>query len=173
MIELPTKVSSILFRVVYRPPLSPMSYLEELRTSLHCAVKHNVPVILCGDFKFPNIDWTTVSPSPCTPDATLFCEIISDCFLSQLVSFNTRKDHMLDLVFTTQPHHISLISPCDSLLNTDHDAVSFSVSAVLPLPPNGSRLLYKYSDIDLDNFNSVFSSVPWNVIDHDNDIELS
>ena len=171
-IELPTKASTILLGVVYRPPLSSVSYLEELHTSLLCAVKYNVPVILCGDFNLPNIDWTTVSPSPCTPDASMFCEIISDCFLSQLVSFNTRKDHILDLVLTTHPDHVSFISPCDSLPDTDHNAISFSVSAVLSSSSNNTRFLYNYSDIDLTHFNSVFFRIPWNVIDHDGDIEL-
>ena len=172
-IELPTKASTILLGVVYRPPLSSVSYLEELHTSLLCAVKYNVPVILCGDFNLPNIDWTTVSPSPCTPDASMFCEIISDCFLSQLVSFNTRKDHILDLVLTTHPDHVSFISPCDSLPDTDHNAISFSVSAVLSSSSNNTWFLYNYSDIDLTHFNSVFFRIPWNVIDHDGDIELS
>ena len=150
-----------------------MSYLEELRTSLLCAVKYNVPVILCGDFNLPNIDWTTVSPSPCTPDASMFCEIISDSFLSQLVSFNTRKDHILDLVLTKHPDRVSFISPCDSLPDTDHNAISFSVSAVLSSSSNNTRFLYNYSDIDLTHFNSVFFRILWNVIDHDSDIELS
>ena len=36
--ELPTRDTSVLFGVVYRPPQSPVSYLEELRSSMICAV---------------------------------------------------------------------------------------------------------------------------------------
>ena len=133
-------------------------------------VSLDVPVILCGDFNLPNIDWTTVSPSPCTPDVSMFCEIISDCFLSQLVSFNTCKDHILDIALTTHPDHVSFISPCDSLPDTNHNAVSFSVSAVFSSLANNTRFLYNYSDVDLTHLNFVFSIIPWNVIDHDGEI---
>ena len=36
--ELPTSGSSVLFGVVYRPPQSPLSYLEKLCSSMLCAV---------------------------------------------------------------------------------------------------------------------------------------
>lgn len=109
-IELRTKGYSVLFGVAYRAPLSPMTYLKELRNSSLSAINYDVPVIICGDFNLPNIDWMTVSPSPSTPDATTFCDIVSDCFLTQLVAFTTRKDHILDLFLTTFPDLISSIS---------------------------------------------------------------
>ena len=93
--------------------------------------------------------------------------------LMQACSVNTREDHILDLVLTTHPDRVSFISPCDSLPDTDHNAISFSVSAVLSSSSNNTRFLYNYSDIDLTHFNSVLFRIPWNVIDHDGDIELS
>ena len=88
----------IKFGVVYRPPQSPVNYLEELCSSMFCAVGCNVPVIICGDFNIPNIDWATVSPSPYSIDASIFRDIVSNCFLTQWVTFTTRSDHVLDLV---------------------------------------------------------------------------
>ena len=171
--ELPTRDTSVLFGVVYRPPQSPVSYLEELRSSMICAVGCNVPVIICGDFNLPNIDWATVSPSPCSVDASTFCDIVSDCFLTQLVTFTTRNDHVLDLVLTTHPDLIFSISSCDNLPNTDHNAISFSVASVPPRPINHSRLLYNFCSIDSTHLSSVLSSTPWCVIDYTGDIELS
>jgi len=74
-------------------------------------------------------------------------------------------------VLTTHPNLVSFISLCDSLPGTYHDAVSFSVTTVSPFFV--SRFLLKYKDIDFDHFNSAFSRIPWNIIDHDDDIELS
>ena len=82
--ESPTRCSSVLFGVVYRPPQSPLSYLEKLCNSMLCAVNCCVLMFICGDFNLPNIDWATASPSPCTTDASTFCDIVSDCFLTHV-----------------------------------------------------------------------------------------
>ena len=92
------------------------------------------------------------------------------CFLTQLVAFTTRKDHILDLVLTTSPDLISSISSYDNLPGTDHNAVSFSMALVPPSSSNNKRFLYNY---DSAYFNSTFSKIPWCVIDYTGDIELS
>ena len=97
-------------------------YLEELWTSLLSIMHLSFFVVI---FNLPNIDWTTDSPSPRTADASLLCEIMSGCFLSQLVSFNTRKDHILDLVLATWPDFVSSIHPCISLPDADHEVRLF------------------------------------------------
>ena len=164
---------SVLFGVVYRPPQSPLSYLEELHGSILCAVGCTVPVIICGDFNLPNIDWATVPPSPCSIGASTLCDIASDCFLTQLVTFTTCNDHVLDLFLTTHPDLIFSISSCDNLPNTDHNAISFSVVSAPPRPLNHSRFLYSFHGIDSAHLSSVLSSTPWCVIDYTGDIELS
>jgi len=129
-IELCTNKASVLFGVAYQPSGSSVNYLEEMHNSLLCAVNKNIPVLICGDFNLPNIDWSVVSPSPSTPVAAAFSDIISD--FSQLVTFPSHKDNILDLVLTIHPDLVSSISLCDSLPGTDHDAVSFSVTTVSP-----------------------------------------
>ena len=124
--------------MVYRPPQSPLSYLEKLCSSMLCAVNCCVLMFICGDFDLPNIDWATASPSLCTTDASTFCDIVSDCFLTQLVTFTTCKDHILDLVLAIYSDFISSISPCDNLPDTDH------VASVSPQPLNHTRFLYNY-----------------------------
>ena len=56
----------------------------------------------------------------------MLCDIVSDCFLVQLVSTNTRQ-HIL--VSTNNPDIISSVSVCDSISGTDHDAVNFVIGA--------------------------------------------
>ena len=172
-VELPAKSSSVLFGVVYRSPSSPVSYLEEFRNSLLRAVACDLPVFVCGDFNLPNIDWTTVVPSIVSSHASTFCDIMSDCFLTQLVTFPTCQNHILDLVLTNHPDYISSINSYDNLPDTDHTAVHFAMALTLRTPLHNARLLYRYQKIDHDHFTSVFSNIPWDVIDYTGDIELS
>ena len=89
-VSIPTKSSPLLFGVFYRCPHAPLSALEALRSSVCSAVTQNQIVVLCGDFNLPHIDWDTISPSARTPAASMLCDMVSDCFLTQLVSANTR-----------------------------------------------------------------------------------
>ena len=99
------------------------------RTILHYIVFQ--PVILCGDFNLPHIDWDTTSPSARTPAASMLCDIVSDCFLVQLVSASTRQDSILDLVLTNIPDDIFSVTVCDNIPGTDHDAVKFVIAAAM------------------------------------------
>ena len=134
------------------------------------AVTHYQPVILCGDFNLPHIDWFITSPSSHTPAATMLCDFVSDCFLVQLVSANTRQDSTLDLVLTNVPDNFSSVVVC---AGTDHDAVKFNIEAEVCLKATPSRCLYNYKKINQNHFVSIFSRVPWHLIDYDADIELS
>ena len=173
-VSIPTKFSSILLGVFYRCPLAPPSVLEALRSTVCSAVTHNQPVILCGDFNLPHIDWSITSPLIRSPAATMLCDIVSDCFLAQLVSANTRQDSILDLVLTNIPDRISQVTVCDNIPGTDHDAVKFVIDVELCSKANSPpRYLFDYSKIDQDHFVSIFSRIPWNLIDYGGDIELS
>ena len=154
-------------------PLAPLSVLEALWSSVCSAVTHYQPVILCGDFNLPHIDWFITSPSSHTPAATILCDFVSDCFLVQLVSANTRQDSTLDLVLTNVPDNFSSVVVCDNIPGTDHDAVKFNIEAEVCLKATPSRCLYNYKKINQNHFVSIFSRVPWHLIDYDADIELS
>ena len=83
-VKLLSSPNSILFGVFYHPPDSSLSVIEELNTSLS-SIGSNTPLVLCGDFNVPSIDWSVVSPVISSPIAALFCSITQDHFLSQLV----------------------------------------------------------------------------------------
>ena len=76
-VSIPTKSSTILFGVFYQCPHAPLSILEALHSSVCSAVTQKQPVILCGDFNLPHIDWDTTSPSVHTPAASMLCDIAS------------------------------------------------------------------------------------------------
>ena len=143
-VSIPTKSSVILFGVFYRCPQAPLSVLEALRSSVSSAVAQNHPIVLCGDFNLPHINWDTISPSTGAPATSMLCEMVSDCFLTQLVSASTRKDSILDLVLTNTPDNIFSVVVCDNLPGTDHDAVRFNVAIVTCPNVTPSRYLYNY-----------------------------
>ena len=62
---------------------------------------------------------------------------------------------------------------CDNIPGTDHDAIRFNAAIVTYPKVTPSRYLYNYKKIDQDHFVSIFSCVPWQMIDYNADIELS
>ena len=89
-------------------------------------------IILAGDFNLPGITWNDghgcINPSPAygVDVNTYFIDIINDHGLQQLVGDPTRNDHILDLVFTTQPEMLKIVSIVPGM--SDHEAIIFSLS---------------------------------------------
>ena len=82
--------------------------------------------ILGGDFNLPDIEWpsglVTGHSVPSHVTDTII-NMADDLSLSQMVDFHTRKEHTLDLVFTSHP---SLVNKCKCLPplgKSDHDIV--------------------------------------------------
>ena len=72
-IELHSIVSPILFGVCYRPPGESTEQLTSLHCSFSC-LSPSVPVVLCGDYNFPDINWSTVTPSVSSSAYHMFCD---------------------------------------------------------------------------------------------------
>ena len=98
-----------------------------------CNVKYTC--LLMGDFNFPKINWCT---NIVKPDAIqeAFNEYFCSAGLTQLVSFPTRYDATLDLVFCNDPEIISNLMPLPHLGKSDHDIVSFSMRLPASIPPS-------------------------------------
>ena len=78
-----------------------------------------------------------------------------------------------DLVLTNIPSNVFSVAVCDNLPGTDHDAVNFVIEAEVHAKNIPPRYLYVYSKIDQEHFTTIFSLVPWDLIDYDGDIEVS
>ena len=87
----------------------------------------------------------------------MFCDIVNDHSLFQLVDFPTRQNHILDLVFTTHPNLLTNIHSTDNLPMTDHSAVAFDLITSIPKLPPFKRLLYNYNKANFDAFNDLLS----------------
>ena len=99
--------------------------------------------------------------------------MVNDNYLSQLVTVPTRGDNILDLLFSNSPYFITNVQVIDNLPGTDHDAIKFTSSVVLPGKSSCKRLLYNYKRANLSLLLDVMSQVPWNTMELAGTIESS
>ena len=97
-----------------------------------CKVKYTC--CLMGDFNLPRVDWCNNSvKSDAIQEA--FYEYFCSAGLTQLVTFPTRYDATLDLVFCNDPEIISNLMSQPPIGKSDHDIVSFSLRCrLIPHP---------------------------------------
>jgi len=88
-----------------------------------CTKKENV--ILCGDFNYPGINWTTLHTD--NNHNQQFLDCVQDCFLTQLVTEATRGENILDLVLANNTIPIIKLSVDCPLGNSDHNKISFTL----------------------------------------------
>jgi hypothetical protein len=103
--------------VLYRPPDSSPESFQKLLTAAQKKIdeinkdRRDADLFLLGDFNLPAINWEflTISPSICR-DTKQSCLSLLDFmdrnFLTQTITVPTRKDNILDLVFTNKPEYI-------------------------------------------------------------------
>jgi len=125
--EVATLNGPLLFGVYYRSPQSN----TDIISLNHCLLSiSEYPIVLCGDFNVPKIDWSVGFPTVSSLPANSLCELVHDNYLSQLVTSSTRGDNISDLILSNNPNFITNVEVTDSLPGTDHDAVKFT----LPIP---------------------------------------
>ena len=61
-LELYASRSRINFVTYYRPPNATVEDLQALNTVL-ATILSSLPLVLCGDFNVPDINWVTMTPS--------------------------------------------------------------------------------------------------------------
>ena len=160
-LELYTSRGVVNLVTYYRPPTTTADSLHSLHSAI-VAVCSSSPIIVCGDFNVPDVDWITTSPKVKSLLPETLCQLVHDNFFSQLVSSPTRGDNILDLLLTTHPDFISSVQAIDSLPGCDHDAVHFSLAATIPK-----------QTANIDDLKEILSRVCWGIIDFDSDdIEL-
>lgn len=130
----------------YRPPGSDNIYLDELAKCLSFIESsgNDLDILLLGDFKLPNICWSTPTCSPQGPDgiSSLLCDIVQDYFLHQLISKLTRGDNILDLVLASAPELVSYVKICERFGNSDHDSIELRVKLKSTKPKIGARIWF-------------------------------
>ena len=85
--------------------------------------------ILAGDFNLPDVNWDTDSVKPSSDRVykgsedccNTLLDITRSHNLQQVVSFPTRQQNMLDLLFTSNPTVIQTVKPLPGI--SDHDSI--------------------------------------------------
>ena len=85
-------------------------------------------LILAGNFNLPDIEWQDGHGYPLTMSEinSLFLDMVNEYGLEQCIQEPTRQDHILDLVFASQPSLIESITTTPGM--SDHEAVIFSIN---------------------------------------------
>lgn len=126
------KLSSpeLIIIMLYRPPscsdivfTDVMDKLSDCMFSLPCPLPN---IIFLGDFNLPNMDWNSSVPNCCF--ANTLCQFVDSFFLQQLVTVPTRKNNILDLIFS----NCELIKNIDVSNTFISDHCLLSVSTFIP-----------------------------------------
>ena len=111
-------------------------------------------ILICGDFNFPKICWESPELTA-GEDEVQFTELLNDHYLTQVNRVPTRGDHILDLVISSVPENVqnmSVLSPSQSELITDHSAITFDIATPFKARPKIKRTVFDYNR---GNFNEL------------------
>ena len=83
------------------------------------------PLLLMGDFNYPDIDWCASHGQSVSSQNFVNC--VEEGFLTQHVTEGTRKGSILDLVITSEPDMIDAVTVLDNFGNSDHNVLEWTV----------------------------------------------
>ncbi len=132
--------------VVYSPPSTDT---QSLITYLNPSLSTSSPTILFGDFNFPDILWTeNFAPAKYGQDKFLnFCLAAG---INQEVSFPTRQNNILDLLFTSEPNIVQNIQRGPDIPGCDHITITAFMAYHMP-----KQNLIMYSDFRKANYEAM------------------
>jgi len=117
--------------VCYRPPSVNINEWLCLFSSFLESSSSYESILICGDFNFPDLYWNSdfvFQSQDISSGSTDFRELISYFFLQQINIHPTRKNNILDLVFTRSPEtvrNLECVPPTQSNLLSDHSLLFF------------------------------------------------
>ena len=79
-LEMSTSIGPLLFGVFYHPPSQSDVDILALNNCLLSVARY--PIILCGDFNVPSIDWSVTFPTTTTPAVNALCDLVRNNFFS-------------------------------------------------------------------------------------------
>ena len=171
---LPKTKKKLLILVFYRPPNTDLNYMKDFKKTLKIVCKSNFDSILvCGDFNFPDIDWTTGVAVKNDSIHSFFAKTVKDNYLHQLVDFPTRLNNTLDLLLTNIPDKVSNIHGFQDVIDTDHTLVSFDLDLNIYKKPKIKRSIYNFKTGNWSVLKEILMNSPWNHIFVDNDVNAS
>ena len=160
---------SLLIGCIYRSPSSDTKRSTEcLCEILQKVTTSDSHLLICGDFNYSNIKWSSdsVSSTSCST-SQLFLETFQDLFLFQHVYEPTRyccdqTPHILDLVFTNEENMIDTIQFYPGLANSDHVCLMFNLSCYTLVSDDTMQFRYNLRRADFEKLRCLLDAIDWN-----------
>ena len=131
------KNEKVTIGVVYRSPNSSDENNERLISLINEMCETNDQVIITGDFNYPSIDWELLT---CDSSSEDFLNVVQDQYLTQHVAFPTRKDNILDLVFTSEQDMCNSIQPEGYLGSSDHVFIKMMINVKISVSDSKQKI---------------------------------
>ena len=157
-VECTLKRARILTICCYRPPNSSSGWLLSFREFVDSVGALYEKIIITGCFNFPNISWSENWVIPSGESERIFCNALSDHYLSQLIN-PSRKSSVLDLLITSIPDKITdidLIDPQTFNLYSDHKCVFFDFTELESPVQKITKTIYDYNCANFNEMNRTF-----------------
>ena len=145
----------------YRTPTPERDWSDKFNIYLAKCSSRYSNMLIAGDFNFPEIHRESPERTKGV-DEVAFVEQLSDFFLTQLNTIPTRGDNVLDLVITSvasQVNDISVLSPKESGLFTDHGTIVFHLKISRKAAPPIARTVYDYCRGDFNGLRSAIGAI--------------
>ena len=157
---------SFLFCTVYRPPNSPMTFLEDLNSALVDSFLSGLEIIILGDLNCNLI-------GNC-PDGRALLDFCSTFNLTQLVKVPTRvtetSQTLIDVALTT---NTSIINTCEvkSCTINDHSMVCLTLKLKAPRPRCKYITTRSYKNYGHNNFIQDLTYAPFHMVSFFDDFD--
>ncbi len=156
--------------VIYRPPNSTKDF-SKLKEFLDLGLSNKVSCLVVGDFNLPSINWSDVDSSVTVPALDSFSHQFWSytvlAGLQQFVQQPTRKENILDLVFSSDESLISDVEILPPFSTSDHSSVSVSLN--LPFEAGMAKhdvLIHNYHKADYNNIVAELEACRWEDLKH-------
>lgn len=158
------------FFVIYRPPYQDNIAVNYVAMLIRCMKRYAIAdehstSIFVGDFNCPKMDWKHLSsPSDHVSKSLLDWAIASGC--CQYVTFPTRGENILDLVFANDDQIISSVYAQSPLGNSDHCIIDFSLVIATGVSEQCNTNVqtdsrYNWFKADFETISQCISEVDW------------
>ena len=158
-------ISKHRFILVYRPPsLTNFDENLELHDQLSILCSANFSTTIIGDLNLPKINWDTKSSTNINQTEKCFLELSNQLKLTQMITFPTRENNVLDILLTCTPHIITNIQSLPPFSQNDHisDHLSFKFQLCFSQEQQTSLTKLDYKNANYDNINTYLSYIDWN-----------
>ena len=166
---------SRLYACIYRSPNSDDENNENLLRNISWAHENYTEVVIVGDMNIPSINWENDTAT--TEYGRRFVDCVNDNYLEQLIEHPTRYRHgnnpsLLDLILTSDPDIVSSLEYRDPFGKCDHVSLYFEVNNKV-LKESETKYRYNYSKLNLDIFATVVTSMNWEDVIANSDLNCA